>query len=207
MQTAVIFDVFGTLIRIENRRDPYLHLLRYGRTQGVSPSREQLEMLMTRELDWKEAADALGIRTGYVKLHTLDRLLQEELASMTLYPDAQQAIELLKGAGIKIALCSNLASGYGSAVRALLPGLDAYAFSYEVGVVKPNSIIYRSVCRDLGVEPGQWLGGDRVVMIGDSIRGDRDGPRRVGIAGFHLSRAGRGDFSNLIEFAKAVLKG
>ena len=86
MQTSAIFDVFGALIRIENRRDPYLHLLRYGRSQGVSPSREQLEMLMTRELDWKEAADALGIRVGYVKLHTLDRLLQEELASMTHLP-------------------------------------------------------------------------------------------------------------------------
>ncbi|WP_296186583.1 HAD family hydrolase [Pseudomonas sp. UBA1879] len=207
MQTSVIFDVFGTLIRIEHRRDPYLRLLRYGRTQGGSPSREQLEKLMTCELDWGEAADVLGIRAGYVKLHGFARLLQEELASMTLYPDVQQAIALLQGAGIKIALCSNLASGYGPAVRALLPGMDAYAFSYEVGALKPNPIIYQSVCRDLGVQPGQQLSGNRVVMIGDSIRCDRDGARAAGIAGFHLSRSGRGDFSDLIEFADAVLEG
>lgn len=207
MQPFVIFDVFGTLIRIESRRDPYLHLLRYGRTQGVSPSREQIEMLMTCELDWSEAADALGIRAGYVKLHGLARLLEEEVATMTLYEDAQKALELLQGAGIKIALCTNLASAYGPTVRALLPGLDGYAFSYELGVMKPSPVIYRAACRDLGGQPGQQMWGDRVVMIGDSIRCDRDGPRSVGIAGFYLGRKGGGDFDDLIEFAECVLKG
>ncbi|PZW47586.1 HAD family hydrolase [Pseudomonas sp. URMO17WK12:I2] len=202
---AAVFDVFGTLIKIEERRDPYLHLLRHGRTQGASLSREKVEMLMTCELDWEDAASALAIRVGYVKLHALDRLLNEELASMTLYPDAHEAIALLQGTGIKVGLCSNLASGYGPAVRELLPGLDAYGFSYEIGAMKPNPIIYQSVCRDLGGQPGQQLGGDRVVMIGDSIRCDRDGARAAGLAGFHLSRTGRGDFSNLIEFAKAAL--
>lgn len=206
MQTAVVFDVFGTLIRIQEKRNPYLQLLRYARTQGVSPCSDHIQMFMTQELEWKEAADALGIRAGYVKLHGLARLLEEELASMTLYPDAQQAIELLQAAGIKIALCSNLASGYGPAVRALLPGMDAYAFSYEMGALKPNPIIYQSACRDLGVQSGQQLWGDRVVMVGDSIRCDRDGARAAGIAGFHLSREGRGDFSNLVEFAECVLK-
>ena len=86
-----------------------------------------------------------------------------------------------------------------------MPRLDAYGFSYEIGAMKPDPIIYRSVCRDLGVQPGQQLGGDRVVMVGDSIRCDRDGARAAGLAGFHLSRTGRGDFSNLIEFANAVL--
>lgn len=92
MQTAVIFDVFGTLIRIEERRNPYLQLLKYARSLGVSPCAEHLQMFMTRELDWREAAEALGIRAGYVKLYGLARLLQEELDSMTLYPDASDAI-------------------------------------------------------------------------------------------------------------------
>ena len=89
----------------------------------------------------------------------------------------------------------------------MLPGFDAYAFSYEVGVVKPNLIIYQSVCRDLGVELGQQMWGDRVFMIGDSIKCDRDGARAAEVAGFHLSREGRGDFSNLIEFSERVLNG
>lgn len=207
MQTSVIFDVFGTLIQIHEKRNPHLQLLRYGRRQGVSPHTEHLHMLMTRELDWREAADALGIRAGYVKLHGLNRLLDEELASMALYPDAAEAIAMLREAGVKIGLCSNLASGYGPTVRELLPGLDGYAFSYEIGVMKPDPLTYQSVCRDLGVQPGQRLWGERVIMIGDSIRCDRDGARAAGIAGLYLNRAGKGDFSNLIEFAESVLKG
>lgn len=207
MQTYVIFDVFGTLIHIHEKRNPHLQLLRYGRRQGVSPRTEHLHMFMTRELDWEEAAHALGIRAGYVKLHSLNRLLEEELASMTLYPDALQAIAMLREGGVKIGLCSNLASGYGPTVRQLLPGLDAYGFSYEIGAMKPNPIIYQSVCRDQGVQPGQQLWGDRVVMIGDSIKCDRDGAKAAGLAGYHLNRMGKGDFSNLIEFAEAVLKG
>nr|WP_312230063.1 HAD-IA family hydrolase [Pseudomonas sp.] len=205
MQTSVIFDVFGTLIRIQEKRNPYLQLLRYARAQGVSPRTEHLHMFMTRELDWKEAADALGIRAGYVKLHGLNRLLDEELASMALYPDAAEAIAMLREAGVRIGLCSNLASGYCPAVRELLPGLDAYGFSYEIGLMKPDPYIYQSVCRDLGVQPGQQLSGERVFMIGDSIKCDRDGARAAGLDGFYLSRTGKGDFSNLIDFAKAVL--
>lgn len=202
---AVVFDVFGTLIKIEDRKNPYLHLIKYGRSQGVSPSREQLEMLMTHDLDWEEASQALGIRAGYVRLHSFSRMLREELESMTLYKDAQQAIAMLQEAGVKIGLCSNLASGYGPTVRELLPGLDAYGFSYEIGAMKPNPGIYHSVCRDLGVQPGQQLGGDRVVMIGDSIKCDRDGAKAAGLAGFYLNRKGRADFSDLIEFSKSLL--
>ncbi|SDG12925.1 HAD family hydrolase [Phytopseudomonas seleniipraecipitans] len=204
--TAVIFDVFGTLIRIEERRNPYLQLLRYGREQGLSPSSKHLHMLMTRDLGWGEAADRLGVRANYVKLREIAQLLQQELESMTLYPDALEAISMLREAGIKVGLCSNLASEYGPAVRELLPGLDACGFSYEIGAMKPNPVIYHSVCRDLGVQPGQQLGGARVAMIGDSIRCDRDGARAAGLAGFHLSRSGKGDFSNLIDFAECILE-
>lgn len=141
-----------------------------------------------------------------MKLHGLERLFAEELASLTLYEDALESITMLQQAGIKIGLCSNLAAPYGTAVRRLLPGLDSYGFSFEVGAVKPDPIIYQSVCRTLGIEPGNQLGGDRVVMAGDSIRCDRDGARAAGIAGFYLNREGMGDFRSLVKLAEQVLE-
>lgn len=206
MKTSVIFDVFGTLIHIREKRNPYLQLLKYARTQGFYPSGDHLRMLMTQELGWREAADRLRIPASYLKLREIAQLLQEELASMNLYPDAVEAVAMLQGAGVRVGLCSNLSSGYGQAVRELLPGLDAYGFSYEIGAMKPDPYIYQAVCRELGVQPGQWLGGDRVFMIGDSIRCDRDGARASGIAGFHLNRAGKSDFSSLIEFARLIVE-
>lgn len=204
--SGVIFDVFSTLIKINDRRNPYLQLLRYGRKQGLCLSGEHLRMLMTQELGWQEAADLLRIRAGDVVLRGFAGELQKELASMTLFDDAQEAISMLREAGVKIGLCSNLASGYGLTVRELLPGLDAYAFSYELGVLKPDPLIYKTVCQELGVVPGMQLEGERVVMIGDSIRCDRDGARAAGLAGFYLGRAGKGDFSNLVEFARLIVE-
>lgn len=203
---AAIFDIFGTLIKIENRRSPYLQLLRNGRTHGRRPMPDDSMVLMTHDFSFSEAAIHLGIPIGYVKLQGLERLLEEELCSLTLYEDALEAIAMIQGAGIKVGLCSNLAAPYGAAVRRLLPGLDAYSFSFEVGVAKPDPVIYHSVCRTMGVEPGKQLGGSRVVMIGDSVRCDRDGARAAGIAGFYLNRGGMGDFTSLVNFAEQVLE-
>lgn len=162
-------------------------------------------MIMTHELGWEELARCLDIRVSHEQLQHLAVELEAALSSLQVYSDAAQAIALLQSADIKIGLCSNLASGYGAAVRELLPGLDAYGFSYGIGAMKPNPIIYHSVCRDLGVHPGQQLLANRVVMIGDSIKCDRDGARAAGIAGFHLVRSGEGDFNNLVDFADCVL--
>lgn len=203
---AVLFDVFGTLIKIQNRRSPYLQLLRHGRAHGRRPMPDDSLTLMTEDLSLSEAAIHLAIPIGYVKLQSMERLLEDELCSLALYEDALESLGMLQSAGIKVALCSNLASPYGDAVRKLLPGMDAYGFSYELGLVKPDPIIYESVCRMLEVEPGRQLGGSRVVMIGDSIRCDRDGARAAGIAGFHLGREGSGDFESLLDFSEQVLK-
>lgn len=202
---AVIFDVFGTVISIEDRRNPHLQLLRLGREQGRWPAPDDVRMIMTHGLGWEELARCLHIPVSDEQLQHLAEELEAELSSLTVYPDAAQAIALLQSAGVKVGLCSNLASRYGPKVRELCPELDAYAFSYELGVMKPDPCIYQAVCRDLGVEPGQQLGGERVVMIGDSIRCDRDGARAGGIAGFHLVRSVEGDFNSLVDFADCVL--
>ena len=80
------------------------------------------------------------------------------------------------------------------------PGLDAYAFSCEVGAMKPDVKIYRETCNLLAASPLT------TSMIGDSLRCDRDGPRAFGINGFYLDRArGMGDYADLVEFALDVL--
>ncbi|OLU30665.1 HAD family hydrolase [Pseudomonas sp. PA27(2017)] len=205
--TAVIFDVFGTVISIGERRNPHLQLLRLGRQQGRWPTPDDVKMIMTNEFGWEELARRLNICVSDEQLQQLAEELEAELLSLKVYPDAAEAIALLQSAGVTISLCSNLASGYGPAVRELLPELDGYGFSYAVGSMKPDPYIYQAVCRDLMVQPGSQLGGERVVMIGDSIKCDRNGARAAGIAGFHLSRTGNGDFEDLVKFAELVVQG
>ncbi|WP_122257678.1 HAD family hydrolase [Pseudomonas syringae] len=204
--SGVIFDAFGTLIDVKKRTNPFIQLLKHGKRHGRKYRSGDTQIIMTQDLDLTEAARNLEIRIGYVGLQRLERLLEEELDSMTLFPDALEAIDMLRQAGIRLAVCSNLAGVYGSAVKRLLPGLDAYGFSYQIGAIKPSPAIYLKTCEMLGVEPTGGLGTDkRVLMIGDSRRCDRDGARANGISGFWLNRQDNGEFSNLLDFAEKVV--
>ncbi|KWV74455.1 Phosphoglycolate phosphatase [Pseudomonas fluorescens] len=204
--TAVIFDAFGTTVHITRPTHPYRQLLREGRSSGRMPKVDDLRTIMTNELSLGEAACVLGIKLTSARLLLLERAMEEEVASIRLYPDALEAIAILHAAGVKVAICSNLAKPYGMAVKQILPDLDGYVFSCQVGVAKPDPIIYRETCSLLGVQPGNELGGQgRVVMIGDSPKCDRDGPRQVGISGFLLRRGQPNGFSSLVGFAHTIV--
>lgn len=204
--TAVIFDAFGTTVHITRPTHPYRQLLREGRPHGRVPKVDDFRMLMTNELSIGEAACILGIKLTPARLHLLEQAMKEEVASIRAYPDALEAIAILHAAGVKVAICSNLAKPYGMAIKQILPDLDGYGFSYQAGVMKPDPIIYRETCNLLGVQPGNEFGGQgRVVMIGDSPRCDRDGPRQVGISGFLLSRGQPNGFSSLVGFAHTIV--
>lgn len=206
MTTTIIFDAFGTLLEIKNRRSPYLEILREGRRQGRRPRADDSYHLMTQSLRLREAADYFGIELSPELLQHAERSLEEELANISAFPDALEAVALLQGAGLRLGVCSNLAQPYGSSIRHLFPNLDAYGFSFEIGFVKPEPMIYQATCALLGVQPNCGLGSqDRVVMIGDSQRCDRDGPRAVGIMGFHLQRSGHQGITNLVDFARLII--
>lgn len=208
MIAAVIFDLFGTLLEIRNRQNPYRQLLRIGAQQGRTAFPNDLRMLMTLNGGIREAAEAFGIHLSPAQMADLGSRLARELESISLFDDAMPAIDLLQEHGVKVAVCSNLAGPYCSKARSLLPGLDAYALSAELGLLKPDRGIYRSTCTLLGVLPGQVVGtnSSQVFMIGDSKRCDEEGPRRFGILGHHLDRTGGGRFGDLIAFAVSAIE-
>jgi len=205
--TAAIFDAFGTTVHITRPTHPYRQLLREGRSQGRAPRVDDIRTLMTKELSLDEAACVFGIRLTPARLHLLEQALEEEVASIRPYSDTREAIKILQAAGVSVAICSNMAKPYGLAIKQILPDMDGYVFSYQAGVTKPDPIIYGEACGLLGVRPGnEFSGQGRVVMIGDSRRCDRDGPRQVGICGLLLRREQPDGFSSLIDFARAVIE-
>ncbi|WP_409282702.1 HAD family hydrolase [Pseudomonas putida] len=203
--TAVIFDAFGTTLQIAAHTNPYRQLLREGAKHGRRPSSVDFHRLMSLNAGIRDAADLLGIQVAPSRMAAIESALEREIDSIEVFQDAHDAIALLHEHGIATAICSNLAAPYGPAVKRLLPDLNAYAFSYDLGVIKPDPAIYRAVCHDLGVVPGHLFGGAaQVAMIGDSPRCDRDGPRAIGIKGFYLNRSGTEAIRDLVQFAKLV---
>jgi FMN phosphatase YigB (HAD superfamily) len=204
---AAIFDAFGTTVQVGRKRHPFRQLLRLGAEQGRRPSAADIRTLMTSSLSLQQAAECFSIHVSPDQMLSLQRELDDELASITVFPDAVDALRLLKSNGILLGICSNLTQPYGPVLRNLLPEVDSFAMSFDVGMMKPDAGIYHDICYQLRVQPVWDMGAssDRVVMIGDSLKCDQDGPRAVGISGYYLERKSAGRITNLLDFAEAII--
>lgn len=170
---AIAFDAFGTLIQYGQRLAPY------GRLVGAQGERDDRHPFLTRDVPVATFAAELG-RVDL--LPDIEADLAEELAGLRLFTEVPELLARARRAGLRLAVCSNLASEYGPAVHALLPSMDACVLSYEVGLAKPDPAIFGLVCTELGCAPGE------VVFVGDSMRCDVEGPRAFGMQARHLDR-------------------
>lgn len=170
--SIVVFDAFGTLIQTHRARNPYARLLKANAAadRDVFLTANRSIAQFARDYDCEHL------------LPTMERELQEELQSLHLFPDVTPALAQLRAGGRRVAVCSNLAHAYGAAVRELLPEMDAYAFSFEVGARKPQPEIYSHLCTILRCQPKD------ILFIGDSLRSDVEGPKRHGMRSAHLDR-------------------
>lgn len=200
----VLFDAFGTLLRIPKGRHPYRQILREGINQGRRPQPDDLREILTRNLSVAGAAELFGIKIQPAQLADIEGDLAADLASIEAFADGLRAVETLQREGIRVAITSNLAAPYGGAVRRFYPFMDAYGYSYALGSMKPEPFIYRSTCELMGAL-GDAIGRGEVLMVGDSKQCDCDGPEKIGIEGFLLDRSGRGSLSDLTQFTDWVL--
>ena len=168
---AVAFDAFGTLL-FSPQPSAYRHLA------GATAPDERRRLLTSAE-SLELHARRLG---SAIALPKLLEELDAELGQIELFPDVLETITKLRKAGLQIAVCSNLASDYVPAVRRLLPPMDAYVMSCEVGAVKPEPGIFQALCDALRMGPGE------VLFIGNSARCDVEGPRSFGFPAIHLQR-------------------
>ncbi len=202
---AVLVDAFGTIVRIRSVTHPYRSLLKEGLRGGRYPKPSDIRTLLMFDGDLAQAAELLKITVRPERLDQIQDALDREVHSIEAFPDALEAIQSLQAQQVRLGVCSNLAAPYGAALKRLFPTLDAYALSYEIGVLKPDPVMYRSACKLLGVGIGERFGDERIAMVGDSLRCDCHGPRAVGINGLHLDRSGAGRITNLMDFASLIL--
>lgn len=203
MVQAVVFDLFGTLLQIGERRHPFRQLMQHLRLRGRAPRSDDARKLMTHNLGLAGAASFFNARMSHSELASLETDLFIELASIRLFDDTLGSLTQLKDAGLKLAVCSNLAAPYAIPAKLLLPGLDVYSWSFEVGAIKPEPAIYHQVIDQLGCDASA------IAMIGDTLEADALGPARQGMQGHHLQRNGiiaDSGFTSLADFAEFILQ-
>ena len=174
MASTIIFDAFGTLIqRAKKRENPYARLVSPGASADLR------HQVLTRNVAIDVFARELGLEH---LIPLLRREIEQEIAALSLYPDVLQTMAKLRGAGHKIAVCSNLAFEYCATVRQLLPTIDEFVFSCEVGAAKPQPQIFDEACQRLRCRPRD------VLFIGDSKRADFEGPLAFGMCARLIDR-------------------
>lgn len=181
---VIAFDVFGTLVHIGDKRAPYKKLLQWMKEQGRSPNPADAAVIMSQPVSFEDVAAQFGMTLPDELTVALHSDLDAELQSISLYSDTFSTLDQLSQAGVKIALCSNLAAPYGKAVSPMLPHFDAYVWSYEVGAIKPDPQIYQYLINQLACVA------DEVLFIGDTPLADVEGPSNFGMSARLINRKG-----------------
>lgn len=196
---AILFDVYGTLVEMRDKRAPFRQLIQIGARQGRKPGKQDAAAIMAQPVGLQEAAGLLGIHLSDADREQLDSDLRAEIASIAPFADTLSALHELKSRGFKLGLCSNLALDYAAPIESLLPfALDAHVWSFEAAAIKPDPAIYAEACRRLGCLPGE------VLMVGDTPDADVAGPRAFGMQAVLLDRKRRSGAGNALPSLSAL---
>jgi len=182
MIKAVLFDGYGTLLRLTRDSNPYALLLRNCYQFNFESAKHSAMTQQTNSL--YDFTHLVRINHPY-NLDNLERELKHDLNSAQLYPETLDAINKLKLNNIKVGLISNLATPYIKPFKTLglIELLDVVHFSCEVGLKKPDPEIFHSALSTLGLTASD------AVMIGDSMNSDVLGARKAGLIAYHLDRS------------------
>jgi HAD superfamily hydrolase (TIGR01549 family) len=104
--------------------------------------------------------------------------------SLRVYPEVLRALEALRNSGYPLAIISNWQCGLAHYCHELgFAGFFEHVIaSAEVGIAKPDPMIFRDVCKRMRVPC------DRVLHVGDSLVDDVEGARGVGMQVLMIQR-------------------
>lgn len=179
---AIIFDLYGTLLHFDQRA--FLRELQ-GVLQSESRSfdRKMLRLLLVQRYDSRQAllhtwCNAIGVVSPTVdQVSACNTVIEKHLSRIRPFPGTLTLLAFFKRRGFKLALLSNAAQTFTSALDTcgLRPFFDCVAFSCDLGLTKPDSRTYLYVCQGLGVSP------EDCIFIGDSLENDFRAPSALGM--------------------------
>lgn len=196
---VIIFDAFGTLVKIGESRSPYRKLMKWLKENGRKPKEDDASIIMSNSVDIEKLAKKFGYTLQVQILNEINNDLKFELNTIELYEDTISILQSLKEYGFKIALCSNLAMPYGEQLKIILPNLfDYIAFSYEVGCIKPDQKIYEAIQTYFCCEMSEML------FIGDHPILDVEKPISLGMSAILIERHRNQKIMDLIYYQMKI---
>jgi HAD superfamily hydrolase (TIGR01549 family) len=178
---GIVFDLYGTLLSKPRHLNAYKSLYRRLQEHGQCDT-ALLSAFMTQPLSVEDAIARSGIDLPLVQRELLYEELALEIEGIAPYSDSQHLIDVMKGLGLKVAVCSNLALPYEQVALDNLSGIDAWVMSFRVGCKKPDPRIYALTQQALALSASDLL------MVGDSLANDVIGPKVCGMKAIQIVR-------------------
>jgi putative hydrolase of the HAD superfamily len=199
---AVLFDLGGTLVNIDNSKDP-LVMKRMLEHCGVNRSLKDVSKEWVKSwerLNFREMAKLLDEFWVQQNLRVLRNLRVEsnaeklarfiashwwDYAKVSLYPDAQEMLPRLKQKGLKIGLVTN---GLQSDTNQILPKVGLQGFFNVVVVadtlrkMKPDAEVFRYALEKMKATPPE------AIFVGDEMETDYKGAQTCGLSAFLIDR-------------------
>ena len=176
---AVCFDAFGTVVEICRPSQPFVPFFR---ALPALKRKEFKHRLMREDRNPEDWPSALQVEIAPEIIKHMVEAIEMEVRSIRIRCGMASVWNKITAAGLKISVCSNLTSSYGSAVRQSLPGpILADVFSYKYGAIKPEPEIYAAVVERLGMKA------QKVLFVGDTSKTDIEGPAKIGFHTMHIS--------------------
>lgn len=183
MIKAVIFDLYGTLLRLSTDSSPFKEL---ARRTSVIHFRRAIEIALTTDNSTlKEYASRIGL-PPQEHLSTLESRLQSDLEKVSLFLDVLPTLAGLRQRGEVTGVISNLATPYKQPFYrfGLDTHIDVAVFSCDCGLFKPDTNIFKAALIRTGAQAHETM------MVGDSLSSDVGGSVNAGLVGVHLVRSG-----------------
>ncbi|MHB8461566.1 MAG: HAD family hydrolase [Vulcanimicrobiaceae bacterium] len=127
---------------------------------------------------WKTALANVGIEDEAAARASSARYVRARATRLTLFPGARELLAELRSHGVRTGLLTN---GFSEthrekiAVLGLVDSFDAIFIADEVGMLKPDPLLFAHACAQLQSSPS------RTVMVGDRYDRDILGAQQAGI--------------------------
>jgi len=202
---TVLFDLGGTLIKTSNTEIPHI-IKRVLKHCGINRSLEEISQAcmkaekglnfrdLTKLLDefWVQwnlrILSNLQVKSNTLKLAKFIATHWWDYSNVSLYPDAEKTLPLLKERGLKIGLVTN---GLQSDVDKILPKVGLQDFFDIIVVIdtlrkmKPDVEVFHYALQKLKTTPFN------AIFIGDEVETDYRGAQRSGLTTYLIDRNGK----------------
>ena len=150
----------------------------HGFWHRLTPEQLKVRLIHVREQLWATALARVGVDEIGLAARSAQRYNEYRKKYFNVFPGATDLLRSLKARGLKLGILTNgFAETHREKIRVLQIGeyFDAIFIADELGMLKPDPLLFAHACRQMGSNPAH------AAMVGDRYNRDISGAIEAGM--------------------------